>query len=117
MDARMEECVNQCLSCYRVCLETVQHCLKRGGKHAEAEHIRLLLDCVDICHTSADFMLRGSPLHVRTCAVCAEACERCAESCESMAGDDDTMRRCAEACRACAESCRTMSAEAKGAAA
>ena len=116
MDARMEECINQCLACQRICLETVQHCLTRGGKHADAEHIRLLLDCADICRTSADFMLRGSPLHVRTCAVCAEVCESCAESCESI-GDDDTMRRCAEACRACAESCRTMAAEAKGAAA
>src|SRR3546814_6505076 len=52
-------------------------------------------------------MARGSDLHARTCATCAEVCERCAESCEQM-GDDEQMRRCAEACRTCAQSCREM---------
>ncbi len=59
----MEECIQNCLDCYRVCLEMVTHCLQMGGRHAEASHIRLLLDCVEICRTSADFMLRGSPRH------------------------------------------------------
>lgn len=67
-----------------------------------------MMDCAQICATSADFMLRGSDLHGRTCGVCAEACTRCAEGCERM-GDDDMMRRRAEACRRCAESCGQMS--------
>jgi hypothetical protein len=66
-----------------------------------------LLDCASICHTSADFMLRGSDLHRPTCGVCAEVCQRCAESCERMA-EDELDRRCAEVCRRCAESCRQM---------
>lgn len=103
----MRDCIQECQSCHAVCIETVTHCLQKGGQHAEAEHIRLLLDCVEICQTSANFMLRGSDLHVHTCAACAEVCERCAEDCERMA-DDDMMRRCAEACRRCAESCRRM---------
>ena len=85
----------------------MSHCLQQGGRHAEASHIQLLLDCVDICRTSADFMLRGSDLHTLTCGVCAQVCERCAQDCEQM-GDDEMMRRCAEACRRCAESCRRM---------
>ena len=74
---------------------------------AEAAHVRLLLDCAEICQTSANFMLRGSDLHMRTCAVCAEVCQRCAESCERM-GDDTQMRACAEECRRCADSCHRM---------
>jgi hypothetical protein len=70
-------------------------------------HVRRLLDCADICQASANFMLRGSELHMRTCAVCAEVCERCAESCERLA-DDPQMRACAEECRRCADSCRRM---------
>jgi hypothetical protein len=103
----MRQCIEECQRCHSICLETVTHCLQKGGPHAEAQHIRLLLDCVEICETSANFMLRGSNLHTRTCAVCAEVCERCAQDCERF-GDDEMMRRCAEACRRCAESCRRM---------
>ena len=105
----MRECIQRCTDCHNVCLETVGHCLQLGGPHAEANHIRLLLDCAQICATSADFMLRGSDLHGRICGVCAEVCERCAEDCERF-GDDEQMRRCAEECRRCADSCRRMAA-------
>jgi hypothetical protein len=33
----------------------------------------LLLDCAEICQTAANFMLRNSELHSRTCAVCARS--------------------------------------------
>ena len=104
----MRGCIQNCLDCHAICLETASHCLELGGKHAAADHIRLLLDCAQICATSADFMLRGSPDHGRTCGVCSELCRKCADSCERMAGDDELMRRCAEMCRRCAESCSRM---------
>jgi hypothetical protein len=103
----MRSCIEACLACHQTCVETVTHCLQRGGKHAEAQHVRLLLDCAQICATSADFMSRGSPLHQRTCAVCAEICDQCAKACEAMG--EASMTACAEACRRCAESCRRMS--------
>ncbi len=103
----MEKCIQACTDCHHVCLETLTHCLEQGSEHAAAAHIRLLLDCVQICQTSADFMLRGSELHGRICAVCAEVCERCAVDCEQF-GDDAEMQRCAEECRRCSESCRQM---------
>ena len=105
----LARCIQECTDCHHVCLETVRYCLEQGGKHAAPEHITLLLDCAQICETSADFMIRGSDLHGRVCGVCAEVCERCAESCEGMGGDA-TMHKCAEACRRCAESCRQMAA-------
>ena len=107
MSAEMQRCIQECTNCHGVCLETVAHCLQMGGKHAEAAHIRLLQDCAEICQTSANFMLRGSELHGRVCAVCAEVCERCAEDCERF-GDDQQMQACAQACRSCAEACRQM---------
>jgi hypothetical protein len=75
--------------------------------HAEPNHIRVMMDCAEICQTSANFMLRGSDLHVHTCAACAEICDRCAADCERMA-DDTRMAACAEMCRRCADSCRSM---------
>lgn len=107
--AEMQACIDNCTRCHAICVETMTHCLKQGGRHADPAHIRLLADCAQICATSADFMLRGSDLHGRTCAACAEVCDRCAESCERM-DDDEMMKACADECRRCAESCRRMAA-------
>ncbi|HEU5088851.1 MAG TPA: four-helix bundle copper-binding protein [Roseiflexaceae bacterium] len=104
----MQECIDNCKECHAICVATTVHCLEMGGKHAQAAHIRTLLDCAQICATSADFMLRSSPFHAQTCGVCADVCEACATECERMAGNDEQMRRCADMCRRCAASCRSM---------
>lgn len=104
----MERCIQECLDCYSACTATAVHCLVIGGEHASREHQTALLDCAAICQTSADFMLRESPLRSRVCGLCAEACRRCEERCGSMANGDQTMLACAEACRWCAESCERM---------
>lgn len=109
MSRTMLDCIEVCHECHQVCLETVQYCLQKGGKHADPAHIKLLLDCAEICQTSENFMLRGSDRHDVTCGACAEICEACAVACESM-GNDEQMRKCAEVCRRCADSCRQMSA-------
>ncbi len=103
----MEQCIEDCLDCHSICTTTLQHCLVLGGEHVRPEHVRSLMDCAELCQTSADFMLRGSELHTETCDVCAEACTRCADSCEHL-GDDPQMQACADLCRRCAESCRHM---------
>lgn len=109
LSKEMKDCIDNCLSCHAVCLNTVQFCLQKGGKHAEQNHIRLMLDCAEICQVSANFMLRGSQLHSETCRVCATVCQRCADDCAKM-GDDDQMRACAEMCRRCVETCKHMAA-------
>ena len=110
MNQQMQECINNCLGCHAVCLETIGHCLKMGGAHATAEHIKSLQDCVQSCITSADFMLRMSEFHHDYCGSCAKVCEKCADECERLSESaGDFMAHCAEYCRACAESCRKMS--------
>ena len=106
---RMQECIDNCSNCHAACLETVVYRLQKGGDHAAESHVRLLLDCAEICQTSANFMLRNSPLHAITCAACAEICERCAVECEKFKGDMQ-MEACARMCRTCAASCREMAA-------
>lgn len=107
--ASMQECITNCLDCHSVCLSTTSHCLRKGGAHASPDHIRLLQDCAQTCIMSADFMLRGSPLHQMTCRICAGICEMCAEDCTRLA-DDEAMVLCVETCRRCAASCAEMSA-------
>lgn len=93
----LQECIENCQSCHTQCLETLQYCAKKGGRHVEAEHLKLLSDCVQICQTSADFMIHESKLHNEICEACAKVCEACAEDCEQMS-DDPQMRKCAESC-------------------
>jgi hypothetical protein len=104
-DPDFEDCIDACDDCASICLETLtQQCLPAGGPHVEPRHVVLMLDCVDICRTAADFMRRGSPNHARVCAACAESCDACAASCAKL----DDMEECVEACRDCAEICREM---------
>lgn len=105
----IEQCIQACIDCHHACLETVAYCLTQGGQHAEPGHVELLLDCAQICQTSADFMLRDSEFHGQVCGVCAQVCDRCAMDCEQF-GDNAEMQQCAKACRQCAESCRSMAA-------
>lgn len=105
----LQQCIQNCLDCSRICTETISYCHEQGGKHTVPAHIKLMLDCAEICQLSAHFMLRGSGFHTQTCAVCAEVCNACAESCEQF-GDDAKMNNCADICRRCASSCREMAA-------
>ena len=103
----MSGCISDCDECARECTHLVTHCLNVGGAHADAGHIRLLLDCGGICRTAAEFMARASTLHGVICQACARVCDRCATDCERF-DDDEEMAACAAACRRCAESCRAM---------
>lgn len=102
----VKECIHDSLECYQSCTETRRRCLKLGGKHAEPEHINLLVDCARICSINADFMLRDSTYYPQICALAADICDECADTCERF--DDSFMQECAVTCRRCAESCREM---------
>lgn len=103
--SEMQHCIDACSRCHQICLGmAMTHCLPRGGRHVEEAHLKLMLNCAEICQTAANFMLSGSPLHAKVCAVCAEVCAACAQSCEQV-GD---MQECVEACRLCAQSCQQM---------
>ena len=100
-------CIELCIDCHKACTQTAVHCLQRVGECADANHVRLMLDCAEICQTSANFMLRGSPYHPITCLACAELCRACEESCRGY-GDDEQMRMCADTCAECAQHCERM---------
>lgn len=101
----MKPCVDACSHCHETCLHAAMtHCLAAGGKHVEASHFRLLINCAEICQVSTNFLLSGSAFHQQVCAICAEICDACAKSCEQVGGMDD----CVKACRECAVSCRSM---------
>lgn len=116
MNPQMEQCIQECQSCQRACLETfARHCLMMGGAHVAQPHARLMLDCAETCQTSANFMIRDSERHRLTCGICADICQQCADDCARFT-DSPEMLRCAEERRRCAEMCRRMAGQMAGAA-
>jgi len=106
--SEVQDCIRSCLDCYSTCQETLNYCLQMAGKHSELSHIRLLMDCVEICETNASYMLRNSDLYMSTCSVCAEVCDGAAESCEQFESDP-RMAVAAEQCRRTADLCDRVS--------
>ena len=107
-DDEMAKCIQLCRDCHAMCTQTIAHCLKLGGRHAAPDHIRLMVDCAQMCATAADYMLRESPFHNRICRLCSELCTQCGKDCEQVAGDDQMVKQCIEMCRKCADSCERM---------
>ena len=102
------ECVDSCLASHRMCLETARYCIEQGSAaHIEATHIALLLDCAELCQTTANSMLRKSPQHALLCDACAKMCDACARDCMKISSDV-RMQACAHNCQDCAASCRDM---------
>ena len=101
-----ERALDECTRCHQVCLTGAGHVLRKGGELADAHHIRLLSDCVELCQTTANFLLRGSPIGKRTAALCAEVCRQCAAELDG--SEDPVVQTCADVCRDCAEACAAL---------
>jgi len=101
----MQACIDACVNCHQVCLQTAMtHCLNMGGPHVEPGHFRLMNSCAEICAVSANLQLSGSSFSERLCALCADVCTACADSCRELDGMED----CERACKRCAASCHSM---------
>ena len=99
------QAIQVCTVGHRVCLQSLNHALAAGGRMAAPEFVTRLLDCAALCQAAVDFMLRGSPLYPRVCALCAEAADLCAHD-AALFDDDPVMHACAETCARAAAACR-----------
>lgn len=109
-DDPMTQCKQLAWACRETCQRTLfKHCLEMGGEHVAQDHVKLMIDCIQICQVAADFITRDSENHTSVCETCAYICDKCATSCEAIGGDH--MQACAEACRKCAEMCKQMSGQ------
>lgn len=99
----MQAGIDDCLGCHVICLS---HAIGRrseaGDRHGGNPHLRLMLDCAEICRVAADFMARGSGHRRLTCRLCAEICRACAGSCQELGDLQEVM----EACWRCAATCK-----------
>jgi hypothetical protein len=75
----MQACMDACHDCHMTCLSmAMNHCLEVGGRHVEPQHMRIMLDCAQICSVALDFMAGSSEHHRHICRECAEICRACA---------------------------------------
>ncbi|WP_373511910.1 four-helix bundle copper-binding protein [Persicitalea sp.] len=107
---QMEDCIKACQECAVACGNCIDGCLSEDNVKMMAQCIRTDIDCMNICHSTVQFMSLGSPYAKQACELCATICEACAEECEKHADMHDHCRKCAEACRKCAKACREMAA-------
>jgi hypothetical protein len=106
MTTQMQNCINACMECHKICLETMTHCMSKDGKQINKGIMSMVRDCSEICMMCMNMMMGGSEFMGRTCMLCAEMCDRVATACEQ--SQDQKMMQCAASCRRCAEACRSM---------
>ena len=93
---QIQDCTQDCLNSHVTCMDTAMSVMQQGGK---PDMVRLLLDCAEICQTSAHFMIRDSEVQGYANQACAEISTRCAECCMQ-----EGLTDCGNACRATANS-------------
>ncbi len=107
MTTEMQNCINACMECHKMCMETMTHCMTKGGKQMDMSMMGMMRDCAEMCMMCMNMMMGGSEFAARTCMLCAEMCDRCAMAGEKMS-NDAKMMAFAAACRQCAEACKSM---------
>jgi len=108
MAMSMDDCIDLCMKSHRVCLDAASRLSQQAATPALRQLVILLSDCAELCGTTANSMVRGSPLHPLVCRACAEACELCAKQCREQANDN--LLNCSGTCEKCAAGCRQMAA-------
>lgn len=100
-----QSCMDVCTQCHQTLMHAaMQYSLISGGVHLEPRHFRLMINCAEICQTTANFHLSDSEFCRNLALMTAEICELCASSCKKI-GD---LEECVQACLQCAQGCREM---------
>ena len=106
MNATAKGCCNRCCETRAACLTTMQWCLNRGGKLADAKLCMTLVECAQLCQICADACCTGSERCLLAAAACAKACDDSARACDAMC--EPTLSACSRGLRDCAAACRTL---------
>ena len=109
MNVAMKECCNCCSQTRALCLQTMQSCLKKGGKFADAKLCMMLMECAQTCQLLADLCSTGSGGAAKVAEACAKLCDECARCCDAMS--EPELSKCAESLRRCAQACSQVCAK------
>lgn len=98
-----KSCQSECKGCEQMCEKTLNYCLKKGGKHAAPEHVKLMKDCIAVCKANSDLRSRDSKYAEELSKLCSKICADCSAACEKL--KDPKMKECVDTCKKCSECC------------
>lgn len=99
-----QETISILQDCHDECRKMLmEHAPKENGHTLSFLHVKRLQACIEICGTTANYLLKDGILADRLCEIAARICEQCAYSCERTG--DAHFEECAELCRETAEAC------------
>jgi hypothetical protein len=93
----LQGCHNECRRMFMECAP------KESGHNLSFLHLKRLQACIEICGSTAEYLLKDGVMAYRLCEITARICEQCADSCDKM--EDAYFQECAELCRETAEAC------------
>jgi hypothetical protein len=100
-----QSCMEACTQCHQTLMHTVmQYSLPHDTTQFDIELFRLMMNCAELCQTTANFQLSDSKFCRQVATLNAQLCEECAAGCERRGDLED----CVQACRECAECCRNL---------
>src|SRR6266487_5694265 len=88
---QVRACIDATSYCDTACTETLTYSLDSESDLFDQRHLRLLIDCCEVCQTTQNILLRASELSVMLSAVCAEACEKVAAHCRHLDSSDEQL--------------------------
>lgn len=106
LDPLSESCIETCAEAHRRCLQTIEHCLEETPGGMQSDHLLVLVDCIQILPTIADFLRRESAIAPQICQAGARACVRCFDQLHEVA--DATVQACVEECQKAAQLCEQL---------
>lgn len=100
-DQEAERCIDALQACYAVCMRSVSYGYVKESGPLQEEHVRLMIDCAEMCQTAANFLIRESDHYLRICREAAEICKDLVSSCEGVDGMEGILSICDECVSAC----------------
>ncbi len=106
-NSKMLDCIDKCLYSYITCWKTRQGFSSSAGEDGLASLNPSLLECAEICRTTASSLHWDSAFWEASCALCADACATCAWACSRFSSDEQ-IKAVLDACGECMTACREL---------
>jgi hypothetical protein len=100
----IQEFLDLCLDCHRICLKTASYCLDR----CEGIDIKHFLSCAEAVNACASDLLLNRSDAYNSCLEASKSCVICAQEASKHA-EDLQMQKCMNISQECAEACLQMS--------
>lgn len=100
-DPETRACIEAFQTCEQLCLRTLPFVCNEISRPLQADLVRVILDCAEMCRLAANFLVRDSEHYIRVCREASEICGDLATHCEAVEGLGGLHSVCDECVAAC----------------